>query len=103
MQMQNFAPLMFASLVFVMLIGFPVAFSLSALGLICGFIAIEMNWFPANFTSFSKDHWSKKRAGFAMCEFLTAYCVKTTERLLGPCPTGIKVPFLHSLWKEMFG
>ena len=49
MQMQNFAPLMFASLVFVMLIGFPVAFSLSALGLICGFIAIEMNWFPANF------------------------------------------------------
>jgi len=49
MQMQNFAPLMFASLVVVMLIGFPVAFSLSALGLICGFIAIEMNWFPANF------------------------------------------------------
>ena len=49
MQMQNFAPIMFASLVFVMLIGFPVAFSLSALGLICGFVAIQMNWFPANF------------------------------------------------------
>ena len=49
MQMQNFAPIMFASLVFVMLIGFPVAFSLSALGLMCGFVAIEMNWFPANF------------------------------------------------------
>ena len=49
MEMQNFAPIMFASLVFVMLIGFPVAFSLSALGLICGFVAIQMNWFPANF------------------------------------------------------
>jgi hypothetical protein len=49
MEMQNFAPIMFASLVFVMLLGFPVAFSLSALGLICGFVAIQMNWFPANF------------------------------------------------------
>jgi tripartite ATP-independent transporter DctM subunit len=49
MQMQNFAPIMFASLVLVMLIGFPVAFSLSALGLICGFVAIQMNWFPINF------------------------------------------------------
>ena len=33
MQMENFAPVMFAALVFVMLIGFPVAFSLAALGL----------------------------------------------------------------------
>ena len=33
----------------VMLIGFPVAFSLSALGLLCGFVAIEMGWFPAAF------------------------------------------------------
>jgi tripartite ATP-independent transporter DctM subunit len=32
-----------------MLIGFPVAFSLSALGLLCGFIAISMGWFPASF------------------------------------------------------
>src|SRR5690349_24183336 len=49
MQMENFAPIMFAGLVVVMLIGFPVAFSLGALGLACGFFAIEMGWFPASF------------------------------------------------------
>jgi tripartite ATP-independent transporter DctM subunit len=49
MEMQNFAPIMFAGLVVVMLIGFPVAFSLAALGLGCGFYAIEMGWFPAAF------------------------------------------------------
>ena len=49
MQMENFAPIMFAGLVVVMLIGFPVAFSLAALGLASGFFAIEMGWFPAVF------------------------------------------------------
>jgi tripartite ATP-independent transporter DctM subunit len=49
MQMENFAPVMFAGLVLVMLIGFPVAFSLAALGLFSGFFAIEMGWFPASF------------------------------------------------------
>ncbi len=49
MQMENFAPVMFAGLVLVMLIGFPVAFSLAALGLFSGFFAIEMGWFPAEF------------------------------------------------------
>ena len=49
MQMENFAPMMFAGLVLIMLIGFPVAFSLSALGLASGFFAIEMGWFPASF------------------------------------------------------
>ena len=49
MQMENFAPVMFAGLVIVMLIGFPVAFSLAALGLFCGFFAIEMGWFPSSF------------------------------------------------------
>ena len=49
MEMQNFAPVMFAGLVFIMLIGFPVAFSLAALGLVSGFYAIEMGWFPAGF------------------------------------------------------
>jgi tripartite ATP-independent transporter DctM subunit len=49
MSMENFAPLMFAGLILIMLIGFPVAFSLSALGLLSGFIAIEMGWFPAEF------------------------------------------------------
>ena len=49
MQMENFAPVMFAGLVVIMLIGFPVAFSLSALGLASGFYAIQMGWFPAAF------------------------------------------------------
>ncbi|MCX7229495.1 MAG: TRAP transporter large permease subunit [Burkholderiales bacterium] len=48
-EMQTMAPLMFGALVFVMLIGFPVAFSLSALGLVAGFIAIELGFFPAQF------------------------------------------------------
>ncbi len=47
--MESFPPLMFAGLIIVMLIGFPVAFSLSALGLLCGFYAITMGWFPASF------------------------------------------------------
>ncbi len=51
MSMESFAPLMFAGLIVVMLIGFPVAFSLSALGLLCGMIAIEAGWFPAAFMS----------------------------------------------------
>ncbi|MBC5766861.1 TRAP transporter large permease [Ramlibacter albus] len=49
MHMENFAPIMFGGLVLIMLIGFPVAFSLAALGLGCGFFAIEMGWFPASF------------------------------------------------------
>ena len=38
MTMDSFAPLMFAGLVIVLLIGFPVAFSLTALGLGCGLL-----------------------------------------------------------------
>ena len=49
MAMENFAPLMFAGLILVMLIGFPVAFSLAALGLFCGFYAIWQGWFPEQF------------------------------------------------------
>jgi len=49
MQMENFAPIMFAGLVVVMLIGFPVAFSLAALGLASGLYAIQMGWFPVAF------------------------------------------------------
>ena len=49
MNMESFAPLMFAGLVAVMLIGFPVAFSLAALGLGCGAFAVFMGWFPATF------------------------------------------------------
>ena len=49
MTMEAFAPLMFAGLIVVMVIGFPVAFSLAALGLGCGIYAAEMGWFPAEF------------------------------------------------------
>jgi len=51
MSMESFAPLMFAGLILIMLIGFPVAFSLSALGLLCGLIAIQMGWFTPEFMS----------------------------------------------------
>lgn len=49
MSMESFAPLMFAGLIAFMLIGFPVAFSLAALGLASGYFAIWMGWFPATF------------------------------------------------------
>ena len=49
MTMQSFAPMMFGGLILVMLIGFPVAFSLAALGLGCGFFAVYMGWFPMSF------------------------------------------------------
>ncbi len=49
MTMQEFAPLMFAGLIIIMLIGFPVAFSLAALGLGSGYFAVYMGWFPQSF------------------------------------------------------
>ncbi|KAI3598642.1 TRAP dicarboxylate transporter, DctM subunit [Cupriavidus necator H850] len=42
-------PMMFGGLVLFMLIGFPVAFSLSAVGLAFGFLAIEWGYFPISF------------------------------------------------------
>ena len=49
MNMESFAPLMFAGLIIIMVIGFPVAFSLAALGLGCGIFAVTQGWFPASF------------------------------------------------------
>ena len=46
MTVEQFAPLMFCGLILVLMIGFPVAFSLSALGLFCGLYAVYMGWFP---------------------------------------------------------
>ncbi|MGZ5120350.1 MAG: TRAP transporter large permease [Burkholderiales bacterium] len=40
------APLMFGGLILFMLIGYPVAFSLAAVGLFFGFIGIELGYFP---------------------------------------------------------
>ncbi|MGM9480100.1 TRAP transporter large permease [Roseateles sp. NT4] len=51
MSMESFPPLMFAGLIAIMLIGFPVAFSLAALGLACGFFAVSQGWFPPEFMS----------------------------------------------------
>ncbi len=45
---QNFAPIMFAGLVFFLLLGFPVAFSLAACGLFFGLIGIEVGVLPAH-------------------------------------------------------
>jgi TRAP-type mannitol/chloroaromatic compound transport system permease large subunit len=43
------SPIMFGSLIFFLLLGFPVAFTLSACGLIFGFIGIELGLFTPNF------------------------------------------------------
>ncbi len=48
-ELNNMAPIMFGGLVIVMLIGFPVAFSLSALGLGFGYFAVYMGVFPEAF------------------------------------------------------
>jgi tripartite ATP-independent transporter DctM subunit len=43
------APIMFASLMIFIVIGYPIAFSLAALGLLFGFIGIELGLFAPNF------------------------------------------------------
>ena len=45
----NMAPIIFASLVFFLLLGFPVAFSLAANGIIFGWIGIELGLFHPTF------------------------------------------------------
>ncbi|WP_431282612.1 TRAP transporter large permease [Humitalea sp. 24SJ18S-53] len=47
MNVEYMPPLMFGGLVVFLLIGFPVAFSLCAVGLFFGFASIEMGFFPA--------------------------------------------------------
>jgi TRAP-type mannitol/chloroaromatic compound transport system permease large subunit len=44
---QHFVPLLFAGLLFFLLTGFPVAFSLAATGLLFGFLGMEAGLFPA--------------------------------------------------------
>ena len=44
----NMAPIMFASLVVLLLLGYPVAFALAANGLAFGLLGIELGLFPAN-------------------------------------------------------
>ncbi len=45
----NMAPIMFGSLVVILLLGYPAAFSLAAIGLIYGFIGIELGQFAPDF------------------------------------------------------
>ena len=47
--LQAMPPLMFGGLVLAMLLGFPVAFTLAALGFTFGFISIELGFFDLNF------------------------------------------------------
>lgn len=49
--MEYMAPVMFAALIVIMLIGFPAAFSLGALGLGAGFLAVHWGYFPEAFLS----------------------------------------------------
>jgi len=48
---ENIAPIMFAGLIVFLLIGFPVAFSLMALGLFFGFVSIQAGLFTVDFLS----------------------------------------------------
>jgi tripartite ATP-independent transporter DctM subunit len=48
---ENMAPIMFAGLIVFLLVGFPVAFSLMALGLFFGAVSIQMGLFTADFLS----------------------------------------------------
>ena len=55
---QNLAPIMFAGLIFFLLVGFPVAFSLGACGLFFGFIGIELGLLsPALFGALPERLW----------------------------------------------
>ena len=49
MTIEQFPPMMFAGLIIILLIGFPVAFSLATLGLGCAFYAVHMGWFNPQF------------------------------------------------------
>ena len=51
MPMEWMAPLMFGGLVVFMLVGYPVAFSLAALGLVSGFASIELGYFEPVYMS----------------------------------------------------
>ena len=44
----NYAPIMFVGLIFFLILGVPVAFSLGACGLFFGFLGIELGIFPAS-------------------------------------------------------
>ncbi len=44
----NYAPIMFVGLMFFLILGFPVAFSLGACGLFFGFLGIELGIFPSS-------------------------------------------------------
>ena len=50
------APLMFGGLIVFMLIGYPVAFSLGAVGLLFGYIGIEMGFFTSALLQALPDH-----------------------------------------------
>ena len=49
--LENAAPIMFGCLVAIMLIGFPVAFSLAALGIGFGYLSVALGFFPEAFMS----------------------------------------------------
>src|SRR5712692_3052539 len=56
---QNMAPLMFASLIVVMLIGYPVAFALAATGIFFGITGVELGLLsPALFQALPQRVWA---------------------------------------------
>jgi TRAP-type mannitol/chloroaromatic compound transport system permease large subunit len=63
-------PLMFGGLIVFMLIGYPVAFSLAAVGLFFGFIGIELGFFEMSLLQALPDRVS---AGLRWCPSTTAW------------------------------
>jgi TRAP-type mannitol/chloroaromatic compound transport system permease large subunit len=65
--MEHMAPLMFASLIVVMLIGFPVAFSLAGLGLGFGYFAISQGFFSEAWSdaAWPKTCWKAQASSLA--------------------------------------
>src|SRR5206468_10440231 len=57
--LETMPPLMFGGLILAMLIGFPVAFTLAALGLSFGFLSIYLGFFDMNFLQRSEEHTSE--------------------------------------------
>src|SRR5258706_16302157 len=56
---QNMAPLMFASLIVVMLIGYPVAFALAATGIFFGLLGVELGLLqPSLFQALPQRVWA---------------------------------------------
>ena len=88
------APLMFAGLIVVLLIGYPVAFSLSAVGLGFGFLAIQLGYFDFVLLQALPE----RIFGIASNQLLLSIPFFT---FMSGEPTTRTAPWRHFLWKRV--